>query len=301
MDAEFDHFEAARPELKPAIPQLVARAASDGMAAMAETAAAESPAASPEVAIVGATILDMTGRKPIPNGTVVIRDGRITAVGPSNRVTVPTQATVVQAAGKTVMPGLWDMHAHFEQVEWGPIYLAAGVTTVRDVGNETGVHRGRARRRGCRERPGAADAARRGHRRPRPRGLGVARAATPDEGRQWVDRYHDAGFDQIKIYSSITLDVLRAITAEAHKLGMTVTGHVPNSMNVLTAIEAGLDQVNHAQYLGAAASADPQDVIAALKRHRTVVDPTLALYELLARPLGSAHRQLRTGHPQGRS
>jgi imidazolonepropionase-like amidohydrolase len=285
QDAEFDHFEAARPELKPAIPQLVARAASDGMAAMAETAAAESPAASSEVAIVGATILDMTGRKPVPNGTVVIRDGRITAVGPSNRVTVAKQATVVQAAGKTVMPGLWDMHAHFEQVEWGPIYLAAGVTTVRDVGNElefiAAVRDAVVAGKGLGPRmllAGVIDG-------PGQRGLGLARAATPDEGRQWVDRYHDAGFDQIKIYSSITLDVLRAITAEAHKLGMTVTGHVPNSMNVLTAIEAGLDQVNHAQYLGAAAGADPQVVIAALKRHRTVVDPTLALYELLARPL----------------
>ena len=285
QDAEFDHFEAARPELKPAIPQLVARAASDGMAAMAETAAAESPAASPEVAIVGATILDMTGRKPVPNGTVVIRDGRITAVGPSNRVTVAKQATVVQAAGKTVMPGLWDMHAHFEQVEWGPIYLAAGVTTVRDVGNElefiAAVRDAVVAGKGLGPRmllAGVIDG-------PGQRGLGLARAAMPDEGRRWVDRYHDAGFDQIKVYSSITLDVLRAITAEAHKLGMTVTGHVPDSMNVLTAIEAGLDQVNHAQYLGAAAGADPQVVIAALKRHGTVVDPTLALYELLARPL----------------
>jgi imidazolonepropionase-like amidohydrolase len=285
QDAEFDHFEAARPELKPAIPQLVARAASDGMAAMAETAAAESPAASPEVAIVGATILDMTGRKPVPNGTVVIRDGRITAVGPSNRITVAKQATVVQAAGKTVMPGLWDMHAHFEQVEWGPIYLAAGVTTVRDVGNElefiAAVRDAVVAGKGLGPRmllAGVIDG-------PGQRGLGLARAATPDEGRRWVDRYHDAGFDQIKVYSSITLDVLRGITAEAHKLGMTVTGHVPDSMNVLTAIEAGLDQVNHAQYLGAAAGADPQVVIAALKRHGTVVDPTLALYELLARPL----------------
>ena len=77
VDAEFDHFEAVRPELRSAVPQLVARAASDGMAGMAATAAAESPAPSRQVAIVGATILDMTGRKPIPNGTVVVVDGRI--------------------------------------------------------------------------------------------------------------------------------------------------------------------------------------------------------------------------------
>jgi imidazolonepropionase-like amidohydrolase len=285
VDAEFDHFEAARPELKDAIPQLVARAASDGMAAMAETAAAQSPAANHEVAIVGATILDMTGRKPIPNGTVLIKDGRISAAGPSRRVAVPPKATVMRAAGKTVMPGLWDMHAHFEQVEWGPIYLAAGVTTVRDVGNElefvVAVRDAVASGHGLGPRmllAGLIDG-------PGQRGFGLSRAATPDEGRRWVDRYHDAGFDQIKIYSSITLDVLRAITAEAHRFGMTVAGHVPDGMNALTAMDAGLDQISHAEYLVAAAGTNPAPVIAALKRHGTVVDPTLALYELLARPL----------------
>ena len=65
---------------------------------------------------------------------------------------------------------------------------------------------------------------------------------------------------------------------------MTVTGHVPDSMNAFTAMDAGLDQINHAEYLSALPDSDPQAVVAALKRHRTVVDPTLALYELLARP-----------------
>ena len=194
----------------------------------------------------------MTGRPPIPNGTVIVADGRIAAVGPSSRVAIPPQATVVRAAGKTVMPGLWDMHAHFEQVEWGPIYLAAGVTTVRDVGNEmefiAAVRDAVASGQGLGPRmllAGLIDG-------PGPRGLGVTRAATPEEGRAWVNRYHDAGFDQIKIYSSVALDVLRAITAEAHKLGMTVTGHVPDSMSAFTALDAGLDQIDHAEYVGVA-------------------------------------------------
>ncbi len=58
------------------------------------------------------------------------------AVGPSNKVKVPADAQRIDVKGKYLIPGLWDMHAHYEQVEWGPIYLAAGVTTVRDVGNE---------------------------------------------------------------------------------------------------------------------------------------------------------------------
>ena len=49
---------------------------------------------------------------------------------------MPADAQRIDVSGKYIIPGLWDMHAHYEQVEWGPIYLAAGVTTVRDVGNE---------------------------------------------------------------------------------------------------------------------------------------------------------------------
>jgi imidazolonepropionase-like amidohydrolase len=285
VDAEFDHFEAVRPELEAAVPQLVSRAASDGMSAMAETAAAISPAPSHVIAITGGTILDMTARAPIVNGTVVVVDGRITAVGPSGRVAVPPGATIVNAAGKTVMPGLWDMHSHFEQVEWGPIYLAAGVTTIRDVGNElefiVAVRDAVAAGKGVGPRlllAGIIDG-------PGPRGLGAIRAATAEEARQRVNRYHDAGFVQIKIYSSVAPDVLRAIAAEAHRLAMTVTGHVPDGMNAFGAIDAGLDQINHAQYLTAVADSGPETLIAALKRRKTVVDPTLALYELLSRPL----------------
>jgi len=283
VDAEFDHFEAVRPELEAAVPQLVARAASDGMAAMADTAAAISPAASHAIAVTGGTILDMTARKPIVDGTVVVIDGRITAVGPSGRVAVPPGATIVNAAGKTVMPGLWDMHAHFEQVEWGPIYLAAGVTTIRDVGNElefiVAVRDAVAAGRGIGPRillAGIIDG-------PGPNGLGAIRAASPDEARRRVQRYHDAGFVQIKIYSSVAPDVLRAVATEAHRLGMTVTGHVPEGMNAFAAIDAGLDQINHAQYLTAVADSGPERLIAALRQHKTVIDPTLALYELLAR------------------
>ncbi len=284
VDAEFDHFEAVRPELEAAVPQLVAKAASDGMAAMAETAAAISPAPSRVLAVTGGTIVDMTGRRPIEGGTVVVVDGRITAVGPAARVTVPAGAVVLDAKGKFVMPGLWDMHSHFEQVEWGPIYLAAGVTTIRDVGNEfdflVAVRDAIAAGKGIGPRmllAGIIDG-------PGSNGLGAIRAANAEEARQRVDRYHDAGFDQIKIYSSISPQVLRAIAAEAHRLGMTVTGHVPEGMNALTAIEAGLDQINHAQYLTAVADSNVDALIASLKRHKTVVDPTLALYELLARP-----------------
>ena len=252
VDAEFDHFEAVRPEFKSAVPQLVASAASDGMAAMAETAAAENPAASHALAITGGDRPRHDRQKAASR--LAPSSSSMGASPPSVRrieLPVPPGATVVNAAGKTVMPGLWDMHAHFEQVEWGPIYLAAGVTTVRDVGNEfefiTAVRDAVAAGKGLGPRmllAGSSMAPGHG-------ALASLARRTPDEGRRWVDRYHDAGFDQIKIYSSMTLDALRAVANEAHALGMTVTGHVPEGMNALTAMDAGLDQINHVEYIAA--------------------------------------------------
>src|SRR6185295_9572713 len=132
---EFDHFEAVREGLEPALPELVARAAADGMAQLAEMARRLSPPARGPFAIVGATLVDGTGRAPVPDSVVVVQGDRIVAAGPRAGVKVPRGARVIDGKGRWVVPGLWDMHAHFEQVEWGPLYLAAGVTTARDCGN----------------------------------------------------------------------------------------------------------------------------------------------------------------------
>src|SRR5262249_47971274 len=87
-------------------------------------------------AMVGGRLIDGTGKPPIENSVVILREGKIAAAGPADGTPVPEGAQVIDAHGKSVLPGLWEMHAHFEQVEWGLIYLAAGVTTARDVGNE---------------------------------------------------------------------------------------------------------------------------------------------------------------------
>ena len=112
------------------------RAGADGMKALSELSKGISGSRASTLAIVGGTLIDGTGAAPVPDAAVVIHNGRIVAAGPRSKVKIPKHANVVDAHGKTILPGLWDMHAHFEQVEWGPIYLAAGVTTVRDCGNE---------------------------------------------------------------------------------------------------------------------------------------------------------------------
>jgi imidazolonepropionase-like amidohydrolase len=302
LDAEFDHFEAIRAGYESALGKFVGRAGEDGMAALAEISKGISGSHEDTLALVGGTLIDGTGSAAVPDSAVLIEKGRIMAAGPRAAVKIPRGAKKIDARGKTILPGLWDMHAHFEQVEWGPIYLAAGATTVRDVGNElefiTAVRDAIASGHGLGPQmllAGIVDGS-------GPLALGVARVDTPEQARTWTDRYHAAGFLQMKIYSSVKLEELAAVAVEAHRLGMTVTGHVPEGINAYQAIAAGQDQINHIQYVAAIMrpplaedvrgipqqqanaavdihSPEAQKAIAFLVEHGTVVDPTMALYE----------------------
>jgi imidazolonepropionase-like amidohydrolase len=301
-DAEFDHFEAIRDGYESGLGTFVGRAGSDEMAALADISKGISGSHAEKIALVGGTLIDGTGHEPIPDSVVVIERGRIVDAGPKSRVKIPGGAQKIDARGKTILPGLWDMHAHFEQLEWGPIYLAAGATTVRDCGNEfefiTAVRDAVVNGRGLGPRlllAGIVDGT-------GPLALGVARVDTPKEARMWTDKYHDAGFQQMKIYSSVKLEEVKDVAEEAHRLGMTVTGHVPEGLNAYQVIEAGQDQINHISYIAdimtpplpegasrldrayAAANIDlkspeAQKAIAFLVQHGTVVDPTVALFE----------------------
>ena len=79
--------------------------------------------------------------------------------------------------------------------------------------------------------------------------IGITRVNSPDDAQKWVTRYHDAGFQQMKIYSSMKSDNVKAICADAHKLGMTVTGHIPNGMNAYEGVDDGMDMINHIHYI----------------------------------------------------
>jgi len=301
-DAEFDHFEAIRDGYESGLGTFVGRAGADGMAALADISKGISGSRAQKIAIVGGTLVDGTGSPAISDSVVLVENGRITAAGPRAQIKIPAGFQNIDAHGKTVLPGLWDMHAHFEQVEWGPIYLAAGATTVRDVGNEfefiTAVRDAVASGRGLGPRlllAGVVDGT-------GPLALGIERVDTPEQAKMWTDKYHDAGFQQMKIYSSVKLEELKDVATEAHHLGMTVTGHIPEGLNAYQAVESGQDQINHIGYIAdimlpvlpdnatrldrAKAqgeidmkSPESQKAIAFLVQHKIVVDPTLALME----------------------
>jgi imidazolonepropionase-like amidohydrolase len=280
-------FEAVREDLEPALASFVQRATRDRIGDL-ETLTQKMPLlGSGTYAMVGATIVDGTGRPPIADGVVIVRDGRIADVGPRAGVTLPADVRTVPVAGKTIVPGLWDMHTHLTQVEWAPVYLAAGVTTVRDMGNEfdfiTALRDAIDADRALGPKlllAGLVDGG-------GPNAFGVVYAATPDEGRQVVAKYHDAGFQQIKIYTLVTPPIVEVICAEAHRLGMTVTGHVPNGMTIDQAAAAGMDQIAHLAIRGEADSDEVKKTIQFLHERKTVIDPTQSWNELLGHAAGT--------------
>ncbi len=274
-------LDAVREELEPHLAALMASGTRDRMTDLARMTRTVTPLAAGSVAFVGATLIDGTGAAPVSDATVVVTDGRIVAAGPRATTPVPRGVRRIDVAGKTVMPGLWDMHTHVMQMEWAPVYLAAGVTTVRDMGNNLyfmvpfrdaiAAHRTLGPRTLV---AGLVDGG-------GPNAFGPINATTPEEGRAVVRRYHDLGFEQIKLYDLLAPAVVGAIITEAHRLDMTVTGHVPRALGLLAAVDSGMDQIAHLPIRGDTASDSVKTQIASLRRHGTVVDPTAAWGELL--------------------
>jgi imidazolonepropionase-like amidohydrolase len=302
-DAEFDHFEAVREPFESSLGSFISAAVQSNLAALSQLSSVARIPPARGLAITGATLEDSTGAPAISDSVILIEDGRIKAAGTRSQIRIPRGATVLDAAGKYAIPGLWDMHAHYEQVEWGPIYLAAGVTSVRDVGNEfdfiRDLHEDLDRKHHPAIGPhlefaGIIDGT-------GPISLGAITADNPREAVDRVAKYKAIGARQIKIYSSVKPDVVKAICAAAHARGMTVTGHIPEGMTAVDGINDGMDQINHISYevhsfahavVGADGKPDrskppvleldgpkAKELIAALQAHHTVLDPTMAVFE----------------------
>ena len=273
-------FKTVRAALLPLRDELMDVATRAQMAELTRITSRTHAVAEGTVALVGATLVDATGAPAVPNATVVVQNGRIVAVGPSASTLVPQGARRVDVAGKTIVPGLWDNHAHLHQIEWIPTYFAAGVTSVRDMGSEWPllVAMRNAIRSGKISGPnlyfaGLIDG-------PGPQGFGEFSAATPDEGRAIVRRYHQMGFEMIKIYLALAPDVTAAICDEAHKQGMTCTGHVPTSMDLHAAIDSGMDQIAHFPVRGDLTSDSGKKQLAHFVAKKTIFDPTASWGEI---------------------
>jgi len=238
--------------------------------------------------------------------TVVVSGDRFVSVGSSGSVQVPADAEHIDGTGKTILPGLFDMHAHAQPLD-GILNIASGVTTVRDMGNDMAdlQHLQDQWQKGSAIGPrvwksGFID----GHGPfQAPTGLYADTQAEADAA---VNRYADLGYIQIKLYSSLNPDFVPGIVKIAHARGLRVSGHIPNGITAAQFVEDGADEIQHINFIflnffasqvkdtrtperftavGAnAAKLDLQskpvnDFITLLLNHHTTVDVTLAAFE----------------------
>ncbi len=187
-----------------------------------------------------------------PRMTVVISGDRIQRVGPADSVPIPAGVRVFDATGKTIIPGLWDMHTHafLSSEEAGLLHLAAGVTTTRDMAADIDValsHRERTAKGtllgprmilgGFIEGPGFWA------------GPSEVLVRTEAEARAWVARYDSLGYKQIKLYNLVHPDLVPTISEEAKKRGMRLSGHIPRGLSIQVAVRLGFDEFQHAAFL----------------------------------------------------
>jgi imidazolonepropionase-like amidohydrolase len=264
------------------------------------------------LAIEHATVFDAEARRMRPGTTVLVEGNTIRAVGADGTVPVPDGAERIDAAGRALLPGLWDMHTHPEP-EDGLLLLAAGVTGVRDMAAEPEkLVRMQAWESGESLGPrivyaGIVDG-------PGPfQGPTDKLADTEEEARAIVKAMSDAKFQLVKIYSSIKPELVPTIVDEARKHGLRVGGHIPAFMTAEQAVRAGFNEIQHmnmlflnflfdrvqdtrtpARFTAVAehaaeldfASARTKEFIALLAGHKVTVDPTLQIFEnlILDRP-----------------
>ena len=249
-------------------------------------------------------VVDVNSGDLLEDYFVLIEDGKIAAI--SNLPLDIESAIRIDATGKTLMPGLWDMHGHFGPDD-GVLNIAGGITNVRIIGGvhdkimemtdkiDAGTIIGpNTYRCGFMDKAG-------------PYASGWA-AESLEDALERVDFFAEHGYIQVKLYSSIEPEWVAPIAERAHSHGMRVSGHVPAFMSAEQAVRAGYDEIQHINmvflnflagdredtrqqirfslYGEKAADLDlksdeVEDFIALLKENNVVIDPTAAIFETM--------------------
>ncbi len=284
-----------------ALPQLI-KAQDDWHAAALRADAARlihKPAGG--IVITNARLFDPASRKLRRKSTIVVRGNRIESVGGRDVAAFEH----IDAAGRVVLPGLWDMHTHNGDDD-GMLDIANGVTTVRDLGNDIDTVLDLKKKWESGEAVG-----------PRIVLAGIIDGSGPfagptkmlvdneEQARAAIDKYASLGFEQIKVYSSIKPELVPFITRYSHGKGLRVSGHVPAFMRAEDAVKEGYDELQHVNFLllnfmpdvketqtrlrltvpaerGATIDLSSPEVtsfIELLRARHTVIDPTLGVFE----------------------
>ena len=245
--------------------------------------AADAAAQDDTFVIRGVTLIDGIADQPLQDASVVVVDGRISAIGAENDVSAPVGATVVEGEGKYLIPGLWDTHAHLSY--WGEdaleMLLYAGVTSIRELGGDPDEIEGWKKEieAGTRvgpamvwcgpflEGPEAEDEYR-------------LKVATQAEGRAAVHTLHARGVDFLKIQPRIDRDVVEAVIDEARSVGLIVVGHLPQVVDAIDGSNMGLRSIEHMSPYMRLDDAGVERVIETYLANDTWLSP--ALYSMLA-------------------
>jgi len=210
------------------------------------------------IVITHVTIINPGTSSVQPNRTVVIRGNRITEVADTKKFHVPKYARVIDGARQYLIPGLWDMHVHSAFGDWFPggrdiilpLFIANGVTGVRDMGGDTPVFMEWRKEIASGQIVGPRmvisgpmlDAYLPNGKLRFPSSIAVS---TPASAVAAVDQLKSQGVDFIKVQSVISHDAYLAAAAEAHKQGLPIVGHVPDKVRLQEVVEAGQKSVEH--------------------------------------------------------
>ncbi|NVK23063.1 MAG: amidohydrolase family protein [Kangiellaceae bacterium] len=258
------------------------------------------------ILVKNANYVDVETGQLVEGQNIVIEDGKISMIG-EMLPKLPEGSMVIDAQGKTLIPGLWDMHGHLSKSD-GLLNIPAGVTNVRDMGNTHDNIVDIERMSEANEIMGG-DVYRSGFMdRESPYAMKMGKTVDSlESAKAAVDWYAENGYPQIKTYSSMEPEWVKPLAEHIHKKGMRLSGHIPAFMTAEEAVRAGFDEIQHINmvflnFLGDKVdtrqrlrftmvgekageldldSKEVEDFIALLKEKGTVIDPTLMVFRWL--------------------
>lgn len=196
------------------------------------------------LAITHVTVIDATSAPACRDMTVIIANGRIATIGSSKRVRIPKGAQIIDATGKFLIPGLWDMHVHigdeeFDRNSYLRLFIANGITGIRIMDGAPAHHLWR------REVESGALLGPRMFIASGIIGFGESSNISPEQAREEVRKARQEGADFIKVHDNVLRESYFALVAEAKRLGLSVAGHVPISITAAEASRAGQRSIEH--------------------------------------------------------
>ncbi|HEY3914515.1 MAG TPA: amidohydrolase family protein [Verrucomicrobiae bacterium] len=228
---------------------------------------------------IHATVIDATRAAPQSNVTVIITGNRITSLRPNADAPPPENAQIIDATGKYLIPGLWDMHVHWEDKNYLPLFIANGVTGIRIMWGFPVHHQMRNQiEKGTLLGPRMLIASTIVDG-PNPVWPGSDSATNAADGRQAVLDAKLDGADFVKVYDKLPREAYFAIAEESKKQGIPFAGHVPRAISPQEASQAGQKSIEHLTGLLAACS-DPAKtaaLFAEFKTNHTWQCPTLTV------------------------